>query len=181
MPARAACSGSATVANGFRSRALHRDDGVTEPVRRQGRLATIRLRSLRSPRTRAHREVGATRPIRARTLDSRYQRIGATATIADALWKVVGRVLNDKPRVGQLRRAKRGFTLTRRQFGIDRRVTTRFESPSSLVSYDVLPSGREFLMLKPIRGERGDAAVTLIMNWPQALGRARAVAPAPVP
>ncbi len=48
------------------------------------------------------------------------------------------------------------------------------------LTYDVLPSGREFLMLKAPQSERTDT-VTLMTNWPATLGRARAVAPAPVP
>ena len=48
------------------------------------------------------------------------------------------------------------------------------------LTYDVLPSGREFLMLKAPQSERTDT-VTLMTNWPATLGRARTVAPAPVP
>lgn len=50
----------------------------------------------------------------------------------------------------------------------------------SYVTYDVLPGGREFLMLKQPQAEQRDV-ITVIMNWPATLGRARAVAPAPVP
>ena len=48
----------------------------------------------------------------------------------------------------------------------------------SFVTYDVLPGGREFLMLKQPKAEQRDA-VTVITNWPATLGRARVVAPVP--
>ena len=53
--------------------------------------------------------------------------------------------------------------------------------PDRYKGYDVMPNGREFLMLKPAeRPLRGDV-VTLIVNWPQLLARSRAVQPASAP
>ena len=56
-----------------------------------------------------------------------------------------------------------------------------YSTSPNFVTYDVLPGGREFLMLKQPQAEQRDAVVTVIVNWPATLGRARAVAPAPVP
>ena len=56
------------------------------------------------------------------------------------------------------------------------RRDSRFAFPD--LSYDVLPNGRDSLMLK---GTRGGELVTLITNWPQLLTPARAAQSASVP
>lgn len=70
-----------------------------------------------------------------------------------------------------------GLAVTRR----DSLFPFVYSKSGNFVTYDVLPGGREFLMLKQPQVEQRDAVITVIMNWPATLGRARAVAPAPVP